>query len=279
MVALALAGVAAITAVAFGVKAIVDYTKNDLKTINPSFEVGSLGSDGKYVADEGSLYTKEAFGCYGLQVKPDFDSGVDYQVFYYDILDNFVSSSEVLSEGYGAEAPVNGAYARIVITPRDDEDGKIGFTEKIKYSNQITVKVKKEQNIDERFFILDGKIMEVVSDVRDLVFVNGLRFLHDTLTWDENGNYCSTACTLLRVDGFSVINFDYQKVGKGELFGSMVYEFSGFPAMDTSVARTTDQQRYALNKKTKFVIISVYFSSGWDEAEVAKLPNCFSVSK
>lgn len=277
-IALALAGVAAITAIAFGVKAIVNYTKSDLKEINPSFEVGSLGADGKYVADEGSLYTKEAFGCYGLQVKPDFDSTVNYQLFYYDILDNYISSSEVLSAGYSAEAPLNGAYARMVITPRDDEDGTIGFTERIKYSNQLTVKVKKDQKINERFCFFDGRIMHVVSDVNDLVFVNGLRFLHDTFTWDENMNYCSTSCTLLKVDGFSAINFDYRQA-KEEQFGSTLYEFSGFPSIDTFVGRNSDQIKYELNKKTKFVILSTYFASGWNDAEVAKLPNCFSLSK
>lgn len=95
-IALVLAGVAAITAVAFGVKAIVDYTKNDLKTISPSFEVGNLGADGKFVDDKGTLYTKEAFACDGLQIKPDFDSTVNYQIFYYDQLDNFIGSTNIL---------------------------------------------------------------------------------------------------------------------------------------------------------------------------------------
>ena len=65
-IALALAGVAAITAVGFGVKTIVDYTKDDLKQISLNYEVGNLGTDGKFVDNESTLYTKEAFGCYGL---------------------------------------------------------------------------------------------------------------------------------------------------------------------------------------------------------------------
>ena len=288
MVALALAGVAAITAVAFGVKAIVDYTRNDLKTINPSFEVGSLGSDGKYVADECSLYTKEAFGCYGLQVKPDFDSGVDYQVFYYDILDNFVSSSEVLSEGYSAEAPLNGAYARMVITPREDEDGKIGFTEKIKYSNQITVKFKKEQDIDERFTSYKGKLLQVVSSVSDSVFVAGVSITNTTLAWYESetiNSVCTTTQTVLKVEGFNTINFSSSSLD--EKFGNSIvriYEFSDI-SLDDSIILSSHEYLasfpYKLNKSAKYIIISVSSNSenAWDSASLNKLPLCFTVTK
>ncbi len=169
MVALALAGVAAITAVAFGVKAIVGYTKNDLKTINPSFEVGSLGSDGKYVADEGSLYTKEAFPAVGLQVKPDFDSTVDYQIFFYDDLDNFIESTSVLLESYSGGN--HDAFARLVIIPRDDEDEKISWTEKITYPGQIAIRVSKTQDV-QYYDILKTHMRKVVN-VSDLLFVRG----------------------------------------------------------------------------------------------------------
>lgn len=179
-IALALAGVAAITAVGFGVKTIVDYTKDDLKQISLNYEVGNLGADGKFVDNEGTLYTKEAFGCYGLQVKPDFDSTVNYQIFYYDILDNYISSTSSLSDGFSGESPVNGAYARIVIEPRNDEDGKISWAEKIKYPSQLTVKVNKNQNINDRFDVFKGKVMQVVSDIESLVFTNGLSFNEET---------------------------------------------------------------------------------------------------
>lgn len=279
-VALALAGVAAITAVAFGVKAIVDYTKNDLKTINPSFEVGSLGSDGKYVADEGSLYTKEAFGCYGLQVKPDFDSGVDYQVFYYDIFDNFVSSSEVLSEGYSADAPVNGAYARMVITPRDDEDGKISFTEKIKYSNELTVKVKKNQNINERFFVLKDRLMQVVYDTQSLVFTNGLSFSEKTLDWVAGASDCVTATTALKVDGGLTIN--YKALEKYNQSMVLVRQFSDIPSPDNFIdVPGSASDKFVLDKKTKYVIIGLYSGDGsaWDDNDMSALPGCLSISK
>lgn len=207
-IALALAGVAAITAVGFGVKTIVDYTKDDLKQISLNYEVGNLGTDGKFVDNESTLYTKEAFGCYGLQIKPDFDSTVNYQIFYYDILDNYISSTSSLSDSYIEEAPVNGAYARIVIEPIDDEDGKISFLEKLNYSKQLTVKVKKQQDLDSRFDVFKGRVMQVVSDTESLVFTNGLSFNEETFLWNPNTRNSVTATTVLKVAGGSTLNVD-----------------------------------------------------------------------
>ena len=207
-VALALAGVAALTGVGFGVKAIVDYTKNDLKKITLSYDVGNLGSDGKYVDDESTLYTKEAFGCYGLQVKPDFDSTVNYQIFYYDILDNYISSTEFMSGGYSGEAPLNGAYVRIVIEPRDDEDGKISLTERVKYPMQLTVKVKKNQDVNNRFDVFGGKVIQVVNDTKSLSFTLGVSLDTKTLMWSDNSRSAITSTTVLKVDGGSTINVE-----------------------------------------------------------------------
>ena len=117
-VALVLAGVVAVSAVGVGVAKLVEFMRDDLKTISPSFDVGGLGTDGKYVNDESTLYTKEAFQCDGLQIKLDFDNEIDYQIFFYDDLDNFIESTEVLSAAYSET--VHDGYARIVIIPNND---------------------------------------------------------------------------------------------------------------------------------------------------------------
>ena len=168
-VALALAGIAALTAVGFGVKAIVDYTKKDLKTISPTFEIGNLGSDGKYVNDESTLYTKDAFRCDGLQIKLDFDNQINYQIFYYDDLDNFTESTDVLSEAYSDGG--HDSYARLVIIPTNDEDDKISWTEKFTYPQQLTIKVNKNQNND--YVNILNKRLRVVEHISDLRFVYG----------------------------------------------------------------------------------------------------------
>ena len=283
-IALVLAGVAALTAVAFGVKAIVDYTKNDLKTIKPSFEVGNLGNDGKYVNDESTLYTKEAFGCYGLQIKPDFDSQVNYQVFYYDILDNFISSTSMMSEGFSDEAPVNGAYARLVIEPQDDEDGKIGLFERIDYPSQLTIKVKKEQDINNRYALLDGKILDVVYDSSKVVFTNGISLVFNPLSWEIADHRCATSTTVLKVPGGWTVNFDYKKLNekyKDSYF--YVFQFSGIDLSKNALEKTQcTNGSMVLDKKTSYIIIVADAGSAsttWDASALKALPGCISITK
>lgn len=284
-IALALAGVAALTAVAFGVKAIVDYTKNDLKKLTLSYDVGNLGTDGKYVADESTLYTKEAFACYGLQIKPDFDSTVNYQIFYYDILDNYISATSVLSDGYSGEAPVNCAYARMVIEPRDDEDGKISLTERVKYPSQLTVKVYKEQKINERFGVYKGRVLGVVLDTDSLVFTKGLTLFHQTMDWNERSNYSATTTCILKVNGGSTLNYDISKLGSGYDSYCRVYQFKDMPLdenimlFDEYVMTSTS---LVLDKKAKYIILTVELksqSTSWTDSVVSKLPTCFSITK
>ena len=278
-IALALAGVAALTAIGFGVKAIVDYTKNDLKKITLSYDVGNLGSDGKFVDDESTLYTKESFACYGLQVKPDFDSTVNYQIFYYDILDNYISSTEIMSDGYSGEAPVNGAYARIVIEPINDEDGKISFTERIKYPAQLTVKVKKEQDLNNRFDVFKGKVMQVVSESEDLVFTNNLCLSHFTLNWEKSGHYCVTSSTILKVDGGSTLTYNFSTLDEKYVTAyCRVFEFKGLP-LENNILPTDNSYKvsspFVLNKQTKYIIVSVDTNSttfGLSDTELSLLP-------
>ena len=284
-IAFILAGIAALGLLAFGIKAIVDYTKNDLKKITPAFEVGNLGADGKYVNDESTLYTKEAFGCYGLQVKPDFDSTVNYQIFYYDILDNYISSTEVLSEGYGGVAPVNGAYARLVIEPREDEDGKISLTERVKYPMQLTVKVKKNQDINNRFINFKGRCMEVVNDTDSLVFTNNMSFDETTLTFVDSDRYCVTSSVVLKVNGGSTFNYDSSLLNEDYVNSTpYFYEFKDLPLEDNYLTYGhATGGTYSLDKKTKYIIIVVDAGNTtgkeWTETEVKKLPLCFSVTK
>lgn len=282
-IALVLAGITALTATCFGVKAIVDYAKNDLKTITPVFEVGNLGTDGKYVSDESTLYTKEAFGCYGLQIKPDFDSTVDFQIYYYDILDNFVSSSDVLSNGYSDDAPINGAYARMVIIPREDEDDKISLVERITYPSQLTIKVFKEQDIDNRFAVFDGKVMQIVAQTKDLVFTPGLWINDSSFIWEENLKYCATSTTILKVKGGSSLSF--KKSYLPDSFSSSavkLYQFKDLPLQQNYFYpgfMTTFDTSMTLDTDTKYIIICVTSGSNelsWNSDVLQYLFKCFS---
>lgn len=219
-VALALAGIVAVSAVGVGVAKLVEYMQDDLKTISPSFDVGNLGADGKYVNDESTLYTKEAFQCDGLQIKLDFDNEIDYQIFFYDDLDNFVESTEVLSAAYSET--VHDGYARIVIMPTNDEDDKIGLTERLTYPGQMTIKVAKEQNVE--YYNVFNKRLMLVSSLNELKFLPGSIMPNDgEPLFSDYDHSAVTSRHLLDVDGSSGISFNYTPVN-GD-FSFLVFQF------------------------------------------------------
>jgi len=141
-----LAGVLGIGAV-MGVGALLNREEDLTKTINPTYAVGGLTEDGRYLETEGSIYTKNAFECQGLDVTLDFDNNVSYRIFFYDEDTDFISATEKQTGNYDeTTTPVFARYARIVITPNDDD--KISIFEKNGYAKQLTIEVNKEQNFE-----------------------------------------------------------------------------------------------------------------------------------
>lgn len=114
--------------------------------VNLSYEIGGLTAYGKYAETKESIYTKEAFKCDGLYIEPEFDATITYQVFFYDGLGNFISSTASLEGYYTDEIPADSSYARIVITPKwdKDEEKKINIFQVNKYAKQLNVKVSNE---------------------------------------------------------------------------------------------------------------------------------------
>lgn len=135
------------------------------KQIHPGFSIGSIDEvTGKYVEGNGSLYTKKAFECKGLIVKLAYDSNIEYQIFYYDSLENYISATTVSADSAKIEVPEEASLARIVITPVwnedvDDEDKVIGNFDILKYTKQINLYVARQQNPNE-----DVKIYVVPGD-------------------------------------------------------------------------------------------------------------------
>ena len=105
---------------------------NTRTTIKSStFSRGSLNSSGKYVESNQSIYTKEAFGCIGLRVEPDFEFEGTYDVFYYDYNDKLIESKIGLDTTYEEDYPL-AMMARIVIHP-DIPEGENASEYKIKW--------------------------------------------------------------------------------------------------------------------------------------------------
>ena len=261
-IALVLAGVVALSAVGFGIAKLVEFVKDDLKTINPVFDVGNLGADGKFVDDESTLYTKEAFECDGLQIKLDFDSQIEYQIYFYDDLDNFIESTEVLSAAYSET--VHDGYARIVIMPTNDEDDKISLTERVTYPGQMTIKVAKEQNI--KYFSFGGRRLSSVSNPLSLRFVNEvINYNDDGDFWFEpSDNRGSTTQQFLSVSGFNEIS-----VYSSFVNGDLTAEFFQFSLVGSELVLLSVSDSVAsvdLDKNTDYVLLTckVYNESDGD---------------
>lgn len=233
-IALVLAGVVALSAVGFGVAKLVEFVKDDLKTINPVFDVGNLGTDGKFVDDESTLYTKEAFECDGLQIKLDFDNQIEYQIYFYDDLDNFVESTEVLSAAYSET--VHDGYARIVIMPTNDEDEKISLTERVIYPGQMTIKVSKEQNVE--YWNVFNKRLRIVENISDIRFFRGVIKENSSGSCDflpNEGVYSVTSAEVLDISNVKSISFTFPDVSEESHFnvymlsyGNNKFNYVGF---------------------------------------------------
>lgn len=261
-VALALAGVVAVSAVGVGVAKLIEYMQDDLKTISPSFDVGNLGADGKYVNDESTLYTKEAFQCDGLQIKLDFDNEIDYQIFFYDDLDNFVESTEVLSAAYSET--VQDGYARIVIMPTNDEDDKIGLTERLTYPGQMTIKVAKEQNVE--YVNVYNKRLLITDNI------SSLRFNHEVLaSYDGDFEFKPSDLTiltsqdLLRVNGGELLTFTSPVMSDGLKFVISVFELTFDGGIVKHNKYSTQVDSLTLQKNTDFVLLQASLHDSSDE--------------
>jgi hypothetical protein len=129
----------------FGILAGVSNGKFDSKKISGlAFSVGGLDSTGSYESTDASIYTKDAFECQGLTCTLDFDSVISYQVYFYDQNNDFVHTTGKLTGAFVSDSvPFFAKYARIVVTPNDD--AKVSKLELLKYAEQITVKVYREQ--------------------------------------------------------------------------------------------------------------------------------------
>lgn len=164
-----------------GIISLVDSDKFDTKNISDlSFGVGGLDSTGKYMSTDKSIYTKDAFECQGLSVSLEFDSEISYQIYFYDQNNDFVHTTGKLEGAFVSDSiPFFAKYARIVITPDDDE--KVTTLEVLKYAKQLNAKVNREQgfkNYTENLMEVDieGSLLqgdnEVVPSEIDGAFIS-----------------------------------------------------------------------------------------------------------
>ena len=131
------------------VRNLINKDDDGFDKVNLSYSIGGLDENGKYEETKGSLYTKNAIELNTgdeLQFTLDFENDIQYQLYFYDGNDEFVSSSEVLTKNYKHVAESD-TSVRVLITPIWDEDVEeekqtINLFTMSKYTSQLSVEVK-----------------------------------------------------------------------------------------------------------------------------------------
>ena len=163
------------------------FAKNDTKSVNPIFEIGALDeATGQYVADNTAIYTKKAIECQGLKIKPDFDSNVLYQIFWYNEDEIYFGCTEKTTNPntvFGGPVPECAKYCRIVIYPSQlDEDGKqikdfkVSIFNIPKIVSNLEITVDKKQNFSQEN-LFEGLREVSASEIRETLFVGDKIFL------------------------------------------------------------------------------------------------------
>lgn len=299
-ISLGAVGVASIGAIAFGVSKIVQFCKNDSKTLSLDYSVGALTDEGKYQEDECKLYTKKAFACEGLRVTFDFDADVNGQFYFYDINDKYLSKSDVITEGSSVSVPLNGAYARAVVIPTNDEDGSISFTEKYKYGSQMQVKVDKnaESNINNKFRNLNGNVFQLVDTIGELSFKRFCLWNAEESKFykPQYADDFVTINSALNLSNYKnqKINIDYTKVDSSVLFPSnyankcvMFFYNNDNKLILTKNSDNSNKDSCTIDipSNASYLIFNVYLSvSSLSESELKtkvfnKMPSFITISK
>ena len=204
--------------VLFGaVGAVASFATNDSRTIGfNAFEIGSLLEvDGQYVEDKTAIFTKEAFECQGFKVKPEFDSDVTYQIFWYNEDELYLDCTDkttLKSAQFVGSTPELAKYARIVIYPSQlDEDGKqikdfkVSIFDIPRIVNNLNITVDKEQNYDD-YNLLDNLVVYQESmGTKNEVLLNNKNIMFEN-TSSENGlNLSLNDVVLSNMEGRNVI--------------------------------------------------------------------------
>lgn len=145
-----------------GIGAVVGISSavtNKTKTISSLvFAVGAIDSEGQYVKNDKSIYTKDLIECKGLKIDMDFEASGTYQVFYYDSNKTFIGCTDVFDTSINSTyAKIDeyefAKYCRVMYTPDapKDENGyidegfKITLFNLLSYANKVNIVVNKEQ--------------------------------------------------------------------------------------------------------------------------------------
>lgn len=109
-----------------------------------AYKIGALDDSGEETESDKSIVTRDAFTTDGLKIELADDAAVSYELYFYDADGEFVSKTGALTADYdGSTVPETAATVKVVITPTEDEDGKVTLTEVFGYASALTITVNR----------------------------------------------------------------------------------------------------------------------------------------
>lgn len=110
-----------------------------------AYSIGIIQETGEVnTKEQTSIYTRKDLPVDGLRCSLKMDAKITYRIFFYDKEGKFLSATSTLSTDYdGTGVPAKAETAKIMITPVEDEDGKVSLVEILGYANQLTVVINR----------------------------------------------------------------------------------------------------------------------------------------
>ena len=119
----------------------------EFDTVMSIYSIGGLDENGQYVKTNKSLYTKKAKEADVVKTTLDFDNNIEYEIFFYDEVGDFVESTGLQSSNNTFEMPSGATHFRVVITPIWNDDveedkQKVTLLNQLKFSTQLKVEIQ-----------------------------------------------------------------------------------------------------------------------------------------
>lgn len=108
-----------------------------------AYKIAALNEDGEEVESDKSIVTRNAFTTDGMTVDFDADAKVTYKLYFYDEDEKLLSATDDLAEDFSGTIPEKAVWTKAVITPTEDEDGKVSLTEVFGYASALTITVNR----------------------------------------------------------------------------------------------------------------------------------------
>ena len=184
-------GIVLVGALLIGILSSFAVFANDSKPVTSlEFSVGGLDeATGQYVEDKTAIYTKDAIECQGLSIKPEFDSNVTFQIFWYNEDEVYFGCTErttMPSARFIGDVPYLAKYCRIVIYPSQlDEEGKqikdfeVKLYEIRSIAKNLNITVDKKQEFEVNNLLETSKVYDSSMGTKSEIVLNGQTILFE----------------------------------------------------------------------------------------------------